>query len=125
MVTLRKNTIAELWGLSPEEKRETAEWLRYEAREQERKAGKANGFDYSKLLKRIKEKYGEQDAFAKAMHMSDQVLSMKLDNHKYFTQKELLKACELLKIADCEIHSYFFTMKGFDGDPQGSSSGIV
>lgn len=36
-LTLKKNTVAELMRLSPEEKREAAAWLRREAREQEGK----------------------------------------------------------------------------------------
>ena len=36
-LTLKKNTVAEILRLSPEEKREAAAWLRREAREQEGK----------------------------------------------------------------------------------------
>lgn len=107
MVTLRKNTIAELWGLSPEEKRETAEWLRYEAREQERKK---MAFDYSKLLARIAEKYDSRGAFADAMGMTTRALSMRLNNHWCFTPGEIEKACKLLDIDASEIHKHFFTL---------------
>jgi hypothetical protein len=68
-------------------------------------------FDYSKLLGRIVEKYGKQGAFAKAMNLSERSLSLKLNNHRFFDQKEISKACELLEIDDSSVHQYFFTLK--------------
>jgi hypothetical protein len=66
-------------------------------------------FDYSKLLGRIKEKYGTQEKFAKAIGTSGTVLSRKLNNGSSFNQNEIVKATELLEISDEEFKTIFFT----------------
>ncbi|MCG3096954.1 DUF739 family protein [Lactococcus petauri] len=68
-------------------------------------------FDYSKLLGRIKEKYGTQEKFAQAMGTSGTVLSRKLNNGSTFDQKEIVKATKLLGISDKDFKKYFFTTK--------------
>ena len=68
-------------------------------------------FDYSKLKGKIKEVFGTQSAFAKAMGLSGVSLSSKLNNLTGFTQSEINKACELLDISFEFIHVYFFTEK--------------
>ena len=68
-------------------------------------------FDYSKLKGRIREIFDTQSAFAEAMRMSTTSLSAKLNNKIEFSQKEMDKASDLLKIKKEEIHAYFFTPK--------------
>ena len=68
-------------------------------------------FDYSKLKGRIREIFNTQSAFAEAMGMSTTSLSAKLNNKIEFSQKEMDKASDLLKIKKEEIPVYFFTPK--------------
>lgn len=68
-------------------------------------------FDYSKLKGKIKEVFGTQSAFAKAMGLSSVSLSSKLNNLTQFTQVEINRACELLSIPAEFIPVYFFTEK--------------
>lgn len=68
-------------------------------------------FDYSKLKGKIKEVFGTQEAFAKAMGLSGVSLSSKLNNVTQFTQVEINRACELLSIPVEYISVYFFTEK--------------
>jgi len=67
-------------------------------------------FDYSKLRGKIRE-FGRQDEFAEALEISTTTLSERLNNKSEFTQKEINKACEILKISTDEIPAYFFTPK--------------
>lgn len=66
-------------------------------------------FNYRKLKGRIREIFNTQSAFAKAMGMSTTSLSAKLNNKIEFSQKEIDKASDLLKIKKEEIPIYFFT----------------
>lgn len=68
-------------------------------------------FDYSKVRGKIKEVFNTQEAFAKAMGMSTTTLSDKLNNKVQWTQKEIDKAVDLLKIDRADIPEYFFTEK--------------
>lgn len=68
-------------------------------------------FDYSKLRGRIREVFKTQSAFAFAIGMSTTSLSAKLNNNVEFSQKEIEKAVELLKINSEEISAYFFTLE--------------
>lgn len=68
-------------------------------------------FNYSKLKGRIVEVYGTQNAFAKALGITPQNLSHKLNNGVGFSQLDILKWCELLKIPIGEIEQYFFCCK--------------
>ena len=68
-------------------------------------------FDYSKLKGRIREIFDTQSAFAEAMGMSTTSLSAKLNNKIEFSQKEMDKASDLLKIKKEEIPVYFFTLE--------------
>jgi len=68
-------------------------------------------FDYSKLKGRIREIFKTQSAFAEAMGMSTTSLSAKLNNKIEFSQKEMDKASDLLKINKEEIPVYFFTLE--------------
>jgi len=68
-------------------------------------------FDYSKLRGKIKEVFGTQDKFAKALGIGRVSLSQRLNNYLDFSQSEIDKACELLKLSKEEIPKYFFTIK--------------
>lgn len=68
-------------------------------------------FDYSKLRGKIREIFRTQSTFAKSMGMSTTSLSAKLNNKIGFSQKEIDKASDLLKIKKEEIPVYFFTPK--------------
>lgn len=66
-------------------------------------------FDYSKLRGKIKEKFGTQEDFSKALGMDKSSLSLKLQNKREFTQYEMSKTCQVLDIPTNELQSYFFT----------------
>lgn len=68
-------------------------------------------YDYNKLRGRIKEIFGTQSAFAKAMGLSDVSVSNKLNNNVEWGQEEIEKSVMILNIAYSDIHSYFFTHK--------------
>lgn len=68
-------------------------------------------FDYSKLLGRIKEKFGTQDNLAAKTTMSVTSLNYKLNNKLEWKQKEIVEVTSLLDIAPEEIKDYFFTLK--------------
>ena len=68
-------------------------------------------FDYSKLLGRIKEKFGTNEKFANALGCAPETLSRKLNNKASFTQKEINKSVDLLDIRIEDIDIYFFTKK--------------
>lgn len=66
---------------------------------------------YNKLRGRIKEVCGTQDAFAKELGLGRVSLSQRLNNQLEFSQDEIFKTCEILKIDLSEIPVYFFTVK--------------
>lgn len=68
-------------------------------------------FDYSKINGMIKEKFGTQKAFAKALGVSNTSLSLKLNSNAYFTQKEIMKIVDIFSIPVGKIGTYFFTLK--------------
>ncbi len=68
-------------------------------------------FDYSKLNGKIKEKFGTQAEFAKAMGLSERTVSLKLNGKIFFKQPEIAKACDLLKIGEDDVMEYFFKKK--------------
>lgn len=70
-----------------------------------------NEFDYSKLRGKIKEVFGTEGNFAKALLLSSTALSQKLNNVVPFTQHEINRACDLLGIPLEFIPVYFFTEK--------------
>ena len=65
-------------------------------------------YDYSKLCGKIREKFGTQTAFAKAMGKSESTISQKLNNQRDWTRVEIERACELLDIPLEDVGSYFF-----------------
>ncbi len=68
-------------------------------------------FDYSKLAGRIREKFGTQKAFAKALGISEGALSLKMTGYHYFSQAEIGKAAMLLRLEPGTVTDYFFTEK--------------
>jgi len=68
-------------------------------------------FDYSKLKGRIVEKFDTQQAFSKAIGLSEKSVSDKLNGKKSWKQKEIMKAINVLQIADGEVQDYFFKEK--------------
>ena len=63
---------------------------------------------YAKLRGKIKEKFGTQEYFAKAMNLNNATLSLKLNEKTQWKREEILLACEKLDISLDEISSYFF-----------------
>jgi DNA-binding XRE family transcriptional regulator len=68
-------------------------------------------FDYSKLRGKIREVFNTQDEFAKAIGLSNTSISAKLNNKVEWSQQEINKAAEVLRIPDNEIYVYFFAEK--------------
>nr|UVY58304.1 MAG: Protein of unknown function (DUF739) [Bacteriophage sp.] len=68
-------------------------------------------FDYAKLKGRIKEKYGTQEDFAKAIGITPTTISFKINGKAKWQQDEIVKAVELLEISQDEIVEYFFNYK--------------
>ena len=66
-------------------------------------------FNYNKLKGRIIEKYGSQSAFAEAFEVSENTMSLKLNNKVRFTSNDIVKAVDMLNIPPEEIGIYFFT----------------
>ncbi len=64
--------------------------------------------DNQNLKNRIKEIYGNQINFAKEMGLSERSISLKLTGTRQWTQSEIYRAKELLKIEDKDIAKYFF-----------------
>ena len=62
-----------------------------------------------KLRGRIREHYGTQEAFAKALDISPATLSKKLVGKTEWGRQEIEEVCTLLNIPAEEIHAYFFT----------------
>lgn len=66
-------------------------------------------WNYAKLRGRIKEIFGTQEAFAKAIGISSVSLSQRLNNALEFTQEEIFNSCKVLNIPLTDMMSYFFT----------------
>ena len=68
-------------------------------------------YDYSKLSGKIKEVFGTNAAFAKAMGLSERSISSKLRGKVGWKQSEIENACQLLSISRSEVVEYFFNLK--------------
>ena len=68
-------------------------------------------FNYSKLRGRIRELFGSEAEFAKALGCSTSTISLKLNNLGEFTQSEIFNAVRILKLQYEEISVYFFTVE--------------
>ena len=60
---------------------------------------------YAKLRGRIREKFGTQECFAKAINLNNATLSLKLNEKTQWKREEILLACKKLDIAVDEISS--------------------
>ena len=69
-------------------------------------------FDYIKLRGKIKEVFGTQDKFAKALGISRATLSLKLNNISEFTQQEMAASMRLLHEPARSVDKYFFCLSG-------------
>lgn len=67
--------------------------------------------NYDKLKGKVKEVMGTQGRLAEQMQLDETTISNKLNNNTYFTQKEIIKICNLLNIEHKEIPEYFFKEK--------------
>lgn len=65
--------------------------------------------DYSKLCGRIKECGYTQKSLAKVIEISESHFCQKLSGKYPFTQKEIDKICDALKISVNEIGAFFFS----------------
>ncbi len=63
---------------------------------------------YPKLRGRIYEKYGTMTAFAEALGIHRQSLSLKMTKKVGISNAEIIRWCELLDIQQEEIGAYFF-----------------
>lgn len=66
-------------------------------------------FNYNKLRGRIREVFGAEYKFAKALKLPIAKLSRKLNGVDEFTLDEINKTVKLLDIPENEIDRYFFT----------------
>ena len=73
--------------------------------------GDEMGFDYGKLLGRMKEMQTTQKMLAKKIHNTTSTLNQKLNNKGVFRQTEIFEICLCLEIPISEIGSYFFIQK--------------
>lgn len=67
-------------------------------------------FNYNKLKGKIKEVYGTQQEFAKALGISATTLNTRLKNETFFNQSEIEKTRDLLNLqTEQDIIDIFFT----------------
>ena len=67
--------------------------------------------NYAKLRGKIREIFGTQEAFAKAIGLSKSGVSMRLNGKVNWTAVEIERAKEALNFSAEEIGTYFFTRK--------------
>ena len=67
--------------------------------------------DFSKLRGRIREKFGKQAAFARAIGRGPAAVSLKLTGKRSWTREEIEVSCSVLDIPLSEVHIYFFNVK--------------
>lgn len=65
-------------------------------------------FKYAKLRGRIREKYGTEGKFAKALNITPMSVSRKFNGKTQFSSNEIRLWCELLNIPVEESGDYFF-----------------
>ena len=73
---------------------------------------------YDKLRGKIKEMCGTQAVFAGKLGIGRVSLSQRLNNQSEFSQDEIFKSCEILKIDLPEIPTYFFTIYNYHTLPK-------
>ena len=65
-------------------------------------------FKNNKLRGKIREVFGSEREFAKALGIGHNTLSGKINNKYEWKQQEIYKASKILNIPVEEIHAYFF-----------------
>ena len=65
-------------------------------------------FNNSKLRGKIRENFGSEYVFGKALGMALSTLSGKLNNKSEFTRSEILSIVKLLKLKKEEVYDVFF-----------------
>ena len=65
-------------------------------------------FKYDKLKGRIKEKYGTQENFAKAIGKTLTTTSFKINGKRLWNQDEIINAIVLLDLSKDDSVEYFF-----------------
>lgn len=78
-------------------------------------------YDFSKLIGRIRDKFGKQEAFARALGTSERSLSLKLNGERYFKPDEISRSIDLLDLSLVDIPEYFFTVKVQDSKLSGGA----
>lgn len=68
-------------------------------------------FDYSKLRGKIREVCGSEKNFATCLGISQQSVSLKLNNKSSWNADEIVKTFDLLGLKSSEIPEYFFAEK--------------
>lgn len=68
-------------------------------------------FDYSKLRGKIREVFGTEGSFAKAIGRSHNFISSVFTGNSVLSQDDIIKAVNVLGIATEDIGVYFFTPK--------------
>ena len=66
-------------------------------------------YQYRKLIGRIVEVYGTRKAFAEALGLSENSLSLKLNGKTGFSQEDIIEWSRLLDISQDEYGSFYFT----------------
>ena len=66
-------------------------------------------YSYNKLKGKIIEVFGTQERFAQEIGISPAALSARLNNVTGFTQDEIARSCNALRIPAKQIPPYFFT----------------
>ena len=70
-------------------------------------------YDYSKLYGRMAELGITREALAKQLNISRSTLYSKLNSRTEFTQDEIRKCVEILRLDVRYLAMYFFTLKKF------------
>lgn len=65
-------------------------------------------FDHNKLRGKIREMYGSEIKFAKALKISQSTLSAKLNNKIDFSRNDIVNMQKLLKIKNEDFYDTFF-----------------
>lgn len=65
-------------------------------------------FNYNKLRGKIIEVYGSQKKFSKAINLSEQSITAKLNGRSDFSQDDIIKWGNALDLCKEEIGVYFF-----------------
>ena len=67
-------------------------------------------FDFSKLKGLIREKNLTQEEMAKKIDVAYSTFNLKINGNAYFSQDEIYKISNFLKIPKEKIYDYFFTI---------------